>query len=136
MKKKKNPIYGDSLNVERNDSLFFCTPISLYAISMALFLLEHLSFCKGNSSFSGLKLQFQQLGIISFKPLELWFQALGTLVSNCKTNCFKVQKRQLHTVMKSTTSKHIPNHKYKGDSIIAITVLSLVAVTALLLHYK
>ncbi|CAG9871207.1 hypothetical protein BOVAC1_5562 [Bacteroides ovatus] len=25
MKKKKNPIYGDSLNVERNDSLFFCT---------------------------------------------------------------------------------------------------------------
>lgn len=56
MKKKKNPIYGDSLMVERNNSLFFCTPISLYAISMALFLLEHLSFCKGNSSFSGLKL--------------------------------------------------------------------------------
>ena len=25
MKKKKNPIYGDSLKVERNDSLFFCT---------------------------------------------------------------------------------------------------------------
>ena len=23
MKKKKNPIYGDSLKVERNDSLFF-----------------------------------------------------------------------------------------------------------------
>lgn len=55
MMKKKNPIYGDSLMVERNNSLFFCTPISLYAISMALFLLEHLSFCKGNSSFSGVK---------------------------------------------------------------------------------
>ena len=24
MKKKKNPIYGDSLKVGRNDSLFFC----------------------------------------------------------------------------------------------------------------
>ena len=43
MMKKKNPIYGDSLMVERNNSLFFCTPISLYAISMELFLLEHLS---------------------------------------------------------------------------------------------
>ena len=56
MMKKKNPIYGDSLMVERNNSLFFCTPITLYAISMELFLLGHLSFCKGNSSFSGLKL--------------------------------------------------------------------------------
>ena len=132
--KKKNPIYGDSLMVERNKSLFFCTPISLYAISMELFLLEHLSFCKGNSSFSGLKLQFQQLGIISFKRLELWFQAFGTLVSNCKTNCFLQQKRQLHTVMKSTTSKHNPNHQYKGDSIIAITVLSPTAVTSLSIY--
>lgn len=61
MMKKKNPIYGDSLMVERNNSLFFCTPISLYAISMELFLLEHLSFCKGNSSFSGLKLWFPRL---------------------------------------------------------------------------
>ena len=26
MMKKKNPIYGDSLMVERNNSLFFCTP--------------------------------------------------------------------------------------------------------------
>ena len=30
MKKKKNPIYGDSLNVERNDSLFFCALWAMY----------------------------------------------------------------------------------------------------------
>ena len=72
--------------------------------------LETIVSAKRNHSFKGLKLQFQQLGIISFKRLELWFQAFGTLVSNCKTNCFKVQKRQLHTVMKSTTSKHIPTN--------------------------
>jgi len=36
--------------------------------------------------------------------------------------------------MKSTTSKHIPNHKYKGDSIIAITVLSPTAVTSLTIY--
>ena len=29
MKKKKNPIYGDSLKVERNDSLFFFVPFAL-----------------------------------------------------------------------------------------------------------
>ena len=96
--------------------------------------LETIVSAKRNHSFKGLKLQFQQLGIISFKRLELWFQAFGTLVSNCKTNCFKVQKRQLHTLMKSTTSKHIPNHKYKGDSIIAITVLSPTAVTSLTIY--
>lgn len=70
MMKKKNPIYGDSLMVERNNSLFFCTPISLYAISMELFLLEHLSFCKGNSSFSGLKLKCSNGAKLEFLSLE------------------------------------------------------------------
>lgn len=47
MMKKKNPIYGDSLMVERNNSLFFCTPISLYAISMELSLLGVFKFLQG-----------------------------------------------------------------------------------------
>lgn len=38
MKKKKNPIYGDSLKVERNDSLFF---MPLLNISRKHFTLNH-----------------------------------------------------------------------------------------------
>ena len=53
MKKKKNPIYGDSLKVERNDSLFFVPFVhSLHieiSLNLSVFLRDSLS---ENTSFT------------------------------------------------------------------------------------
>ena len=64
------------------------------------------------------------------------------MVSSIGNFSFKLQNKLFLTVEKIVTYRDEINDfktypdKYKGDSIIAITVLSLAAVTALLLHYK
>ena len=63
------------------------------------------------------------------------------MVSSIGNFSFKLQNKLFLTVEKIVTYrdeindfKHIPNHKYKGDSIIAITVLSPTAVTSLTIY--
>lgn len=63
------------------------------------------------------------------------------MVSSIWNFSFKLQNKLFLTVEKIVTHrdeindfKHNPNHQYKGDSIIAITVLSPTAVTSLSIY--
>lgn len=102
MKKKKNPIYGDSLKVERNDSLFFCAlsfpTIIFFCFSFELYgKLVRVSF--GSICYL--------LGFNQFQPY------LKQFVSRLETIRFSVWNK-VFPVMKQSVSKHETDRRLVG----------------------
>lgn len=70
MKKKKNPIYGDSLKVERNDSLFFVPFHFQLLFSFAFHLncmVSSFEFLLGNLLFAWIQLVSTLFETVCFK---------------------------------------------------------------------